>query len=229
MMKKFPVIILMMGMLFHASAQEDHSGVRFGLTLSPQLSWMPAGDNNIEGNGTAFGFSYGLLMDFLIPKNYAFATGIIISSDGGGLSYLQPTAFNTFGKDSVFAAGTNVDYRLQYIVIPLSIKLRTNQIGYITYFGQFGLRGGINVRSRANLTNLAGNTLDEKINFGEDVTPFDLGLLVGGGFEYEITGNTALHVALQYYNGFIDVTDNPAGYKSKATLNHLRLQLGVFF
>jgi len=213
---------------FSQSAPPPDKGIRFGLTASPQLSWMTASDKDLNGNGSYIGYQYGLLVDFLIPKNYAFSTGFLFNGCGGNLTYLQPTEFHTFG-DSLFAAGTNVDYRLQYIVIPLTLKLRTNQIGYITYFGQFGFRAGVNIRSRANLSDLGGATLDEKIDFGEDVTPFDVGLLVGGGLDYEITGNTALHVALQYYNGFIDVTDNPNNYKTKSTLGNLILELGVFF
>jgi len=58
---------------------------------------------------------------------------------------------------------------------------------------------------------------------------FDFGLLVGGGLDYEITGNTELHAALQYYNGFLDVTDNPQDSQSKSTMGALILELGVFF
>lgn len=106
------------------SAQD--SGVRFGLSLSPQISWLSSNDKGLEGNGSYLGFSYGLLMDVLIPTNYAFATGLLISYDGGKLTYTDSTKFNTF-PDNVYPAGTQVDYRLQYIEIPLSMKLRTNQ------------------------------------------------------------------------------------------------------
>lgn len=225
-MKKL-IIILLTGLCsLQVSAQD--SGVRFGLTVSPQISWMSAGDNGLAGNGSYFGFSYGLLMDVLIPTNYAFATGIIVSYDGGNLTYLDSTKFNSF-PDDVYPAGTDVDYRIQYIEIPLSLKLRTNQIGYITYFGQFGVQGGIVVRSRADIATLNGVMDEEKVPFGKDVTPGNFGLLLGGGLEYEISGKTALLAALQFHNGFIDVTDNPQGYKKSSTLSHFRLQLGVYF
>lgn len=227
-MKKLPPILILFLSMNIAHAQESEKGVRFGLTLSPQLTWMSAADKNLEGNGTYFGYEYGLLMDILIPKSYAFATGLLFNNSGGKLTYLEPTKFNTYG-DSLFEAGTHVDYRVQHIVIPLTLKLRTNQVGYITYFGQFGFRGGINIKSRADISDLGGATLDEKVDFGEDVAPFDFGLLVGGGLNYEITGNTALHAGLMYYNGFIDVTDNPEGYKTSSTLGGLKLELGVFF
>lgn len=227
-MKRLFAIAILLCCIRSAFAQDEQKGVRFGLTFSPRLSWMTASDKNLNGNGTYIGYEYGLLMDILIPKNYAFATGFLFNGCGGKLTYSDPVKFNTY-NDSIFAAGTNVDYRLQYIVIPLTMKLRTNQIGYMTYYGQFGFRGGINIRSRADISNLSGNTLDEKIDFGEDVGPVDFGLLVGGGLDYEITGNTAIHVGIQYYNGFIDVTDNPQDYKSSSSLGALKLELGVFF
>jgi hypothetical protein len=204
------------------------SGFRFGLTLSPQISWMVSGDNGIDASGAYFGFAYGLLVDILIPKNYAFATGIILSYDGGKITYLDSTKFNSLPLIG-YPAGSAVDYHVQYIEIPLSMKLRTNQIGYITYFGQFGLQGGVAIRSRSDITALDVSLNKQKQDFSKDVTPANLGLLVGGGLEYAISGNTSLLAALQFVNGFIDVTDNPKDFKKKSTLDHIRLQLGVYF
>jgi len=231
-MKKFLLLAVMVmfteKMVAQDVAQDDNNGIRLGLTLAPQISWMNAGDKNISANGSYFGFSYGLLLDYVFKKNYAFSSGVVVSYDGGKLTYLTSTKFNTYG-DSLFVPATVVNYRNQYIEIPITLKLRTNQIGYITYFGQFGLQGGVRIRSRSDVSNATLSINEIKIDFSKDVTLPDLGLLIGGGIEYEITGNTALLAALQFYNGFIDVTDNPKGYATKSTLNHLRLQLGVYF
>ena len=226
-MKRIVIICFFIVTGLNAFAQVE-GGARFGLQLSPQLSWMTAGDGEIKKNGSNFGFAYGLLLDINIPTNYAFSTGLSISYEGGGLNYIEPTQFNSF-PDSTFNAGTSIDYRLGYIEIPLTIKLMTNEIGYVTYFGQFGLLGGINIRSKADITSLNGNINTENEDFGPDVTPGNVSLLVGGGLEYNFTGNTSLLVGLQFTNGFVDVTDNPKDFVSKSALNHFRLQLGVFF
>ncbi len=222
-MKKIFMFLLLCISSYNTFSQEIPSRFRFGLTLSPQISWLSAVDNGLEGKGGNLGFAYGLLMDLSIPENYAFATGLLISSDGGKVSYLDSIKFNAL-PDTLYPAGTTVNYHIQYIEIPLSMKLHTNQIGYITYFGQFGLQAGIAIRSRADIENSV-----TKQNFGKDVTPGNLGLLLGGGLEYALTGNTSGLIGLQFTNGFIDVTDNPSGFKRKSTLNHLRLQLGVYF
>ena len=97
------------------------------------------------------------------------------------------------------------------------------------YFGQFGLQAGIAIRSRADIDALDDKLDVAKADFSKDITPANVGLLLGGGLEYELTGNTALLAGLQFVNGFVDVTDNPQDYKKKSTLNHFRLQLGVYF
>ncbi len=223
-MKKFIMIAVLILFTEKLFAQRDSTnGIRLGLMLSPQIAWMNGGDKNIQSNGTYAAFSYGLLMDVIFQRNYAFSTGIIVSYDGGKLTYTDSTQFNSYGSSVNFAPPTNVDYRTQYLEIPLTMKLLTNQIGYITYFGQFGLQGGIRVRSRADVGG------DNKVDFSQDVTLPDLGLLIGGGIEYELSGKTAFLTSLQFYNGFIDVTNNPSAFKTKSTLNHLRLQLGFYF
>ena len=226
-MKKLTVAFLLVIFSLSSFAQND-GGVRFGLQLSPQISWLTAGDAEIKNDGSNFGVAYGLLLDLNIPSNYAFSTGLSISYEGGGLSYVDSTKFNTF-PDNVYAAGTRVDYHLGYIEIPVSLKLMTNKIGYVTYFGQFGILGGINIRSKADITLSNGNNSAEREDFGADVTPGNISLLLGGGLEYNFTGNTSLLAGLQFANGFVDVTDNPQDYKTKSVINHFRLQLGVFF
>ena len=233
MMKKI-IFVIACGLLFYpafsqtTATDSNDPGLRFGLTASPQITWMSASDKGLKSNGSYIGYEYGLLMDVIIKGNYSFGTGLLFNGSGGKLIYVDSSSFNTY-PDSVFTPGMNVDYRLQYITIPLTLKLHTNQIGYITYYGQFGFRPGINIRSRADISYPTDRPLDTKVDFGADVGPFDFGLLVGGGFDYAIAGNTAIHVGLQYYNGFIDVTDNPNNYKTKSTLSGLKLELGVFF
>ena len=82
-MKKTLTLLLLLLLVKTSFAQDEDKGVRIGLTLSPQLSWMTAGDQALSSNGTYLGLCYGLLLDVLIPKNYAFATGLIVSSGGG--------------------------------------------------------------------------------------------------------------------------------------------------
>jgi hypothetical protein len=62
-------------------------------------------------------------------------------------------------------------------------------------------------------------------DLSEEVKFLNVGLLIGGGFQYSLGGNTALIVALIYNNGFTDVLKD----EEKVALKSLSLKLGVMF
>ena len=122
----------------------------------------------------------------------------------------------TYGK-------SETELKLQYVDIPLSLKLRTNEIGYITYLGQIGFDLGINIGAKTAIEvfDAAGNTFfsadDEKIS--DEINLFRAGLVVGAGAEYNISGNTAIVLGLSYHNGFTNIYDFD---RSKRTIKHKR-------
>ncbi len=205
--------------------------VRFGLTFSPQYAWMKSsnldfGADNMQvtNTGGKLGFDYGLLLDFILDNNerYAFGTGLVISHTGGNLT--------TKTQDSTGALLLTIDQniKLQYIEIPLTFRLRTNEIGYLTYYGQFGLDLGIGIAKRVDQTytpdptNLSGINL-KLANF----IPLNLGLYISGGVEYSLSGNTSLLVAPFFKNGFTNVIND--GDKEKTAINNIGLRLGILF
>ena len=60
------------------------------------------------------------------------AGGRLISSD---TTVMEFTNFN-----ATVLPGNPVIYKIQYLSIPIGLKLQTNQIGYITFFTDLGLR-----------------------------------------------------------------------------------------
>lgn len=217
-----PVVVSLSVMAFqHVSAQDQK--VNFGLQISPLLSWMKPDVKTISSTGNRFGFSYGLMLDYNLTQNYAFSTGLTVAQNGGTLKYDNLLAFKTETKTDTFPANSEVSYRLQYIEIPLCLKLKTNEIGYMTYFGQFGLSTGINIKAKGDIKNGSKDLVDEKIN--KEVNFLNLGLIMGGGVEYSLGGKTALQGGLYFNNGFVDVTDD----KDKAILNYLSLKVGIMF
>lgn len=213
-------------------------GVRFGLTFSPNLSWVkPDGQDN-EKTGNRFGYSFGLLVDVPIGdnENYAFATGVLLNNTGG--------KFTTTGSydngDTINPVVTNVDlestYKLRYIEVPLTIKLKTNEIGYITYFGQIGFGTAFNIRSKADVETveaITGNvTLEEDRDIGDNTNLFKASLIVGGGLEFNITGDTRLMAGIMYNGGFTNIADgvqDNEGKDVKVQQNYIQLSLGVYF
>jgi opacity protein-like surface antigen len=203
------VIALMGGMAAHA---QDTKKFRLGLELCPNLGWISSDDKSIKNDGTRLGFRFGLLGDVMLGSNanYYFSTGAFLNSVGA--KTLTTTA------DSLPAVKGEV--KLQYVEFPLSIKLKTNEIGYMTYFGQIGFDLGINVSAKASYAD------SDFVNVSDDTNLLRMALLVGGGVEYNFSGNTSALLGLKYSNGFTSVND---GDGPDARLHYFEITVGALF
>lgn len=206
-----------------AGSLTAQSNVRFGLTATPLFQWPNILDPTTKNDGMKLGLQYGLLMDFLIGQNerYAFHTGFMHSM--GGLRLQVADA------DS---SGPRVDKRnlkVQHIDIPLSIRLRTNEIGYMTYYGQFGFTPGITVSRRIDQTSSSEEAQYTFTNQKtKDVKPFNIPLSLGGGVEYSVGGGTSLMAGLFFDNGFTNFYDG-SGVTDRITMRRIGLRIGVLF
>lgn len=231
-MKKLLSIFALALVTISAIAQ-DKASFHFGLKAAPSLAWLRTDTKGLEGNGSKLGFTYGLITEFNFADRYSFATGIDVAYRGGKLKNLI-TIKNGTGGDSTISTESNST--LQYIEIPITLKLKTNEIGYLTYYLQAGLAPGINIRSRQNnnistqsvnngtTTNYSSSEKD--VDIKSDINTFNLSMVIGGGVEYTLSGSTVLLAGIQFNNGFLDVLDNK---NAKANSNYLALTLGILF
>ena len=224
------------------------------------VGWMKPDSKFITNEGNSLRFGFGMMIDKHFTENYAIGTGIEISQYGGSLSFRETGRIA--GQDVIWR--TQREYDLRYIEIPLTLKLRTNEIGYITYWGQFGITAGMNFRAKADdeidyesvkfQTDASTNwiksdlpsltSLDNDIK--DDIQLFRVGLLVGAGIEYGLSGNTSLIAGITYNNGFTNAlkgdhvqTDDrdevvfesqkPKTSKLKAMTNIISLNVGIKF
>lgn len=207
--------------------------VRIGLQISPEMTWFKAQDKEITSDGARPGFSFGPMVDFRFGNNYAIGTGINIVNAQGRLFYeTDSTKFNSF-KDDTYYRHTLATYRVRYVEIPVLLRLSTNEIGYMTYFAHFGFMPGFKIGAKGSVVDDPSSPPDgpAKVDedLGKDVTFPNMSLAVGIGLAYSLTQTTSLYVSAGFVNGFIDVTDNPKGYKSKAVLNRVPLTVGIWF
>lgn len=223
---------------------QDDASVRFGIRLAPNMSWLRPDTRGVESNGNILGFTFGLLTEFPVGNtgNYQFATGLFLNNVGGGYTYDFTFVENVGQADQVKALTT--DIALRYVEVPFTIKMMTNEIGYMRYFGQLGISAGFNIRAKAdvevplvdaNLNNgtpvARGFQILEGEDISDDINLFRAALVVGGGVEYNISGNTNLMVGITYNNGLTNINrreiyDNK---KAKIANDYLELTLGVFF
>ncbi len=220
-------------------AQNEGRSVRLGLSIAPNLGWIKPTGKLVESDGSRLGFRFGLMTDFLIGKNanYAFATGIYMNNVG--FKYARDYGYTTTtvqvnGPDTTTITTTHTAseagiMKLQYVEIPISIKLKTNEIGYMTYFGQLGFDTGFRVAAKGDYETVRhdGTVKLEDEDAKDNAAELRVALLVGAGFEYNFSGNTSALVGLKYSNGFTNVFDNDD--LGQAKLHYAELTLGVLF
>jgi hypothetical protein len=222
-MKKLCVALFFLGLTSRLFAQQAAPpyDFRLGLTAHPTFGWIKA--ENGKGNGLGLGFSYGLIGDFNFAENYSFSTGLTVTTING-----KSTEANTppFHDPSSAATAYNIRYKLQYIEIPLTVKLKTTKIGYVRWYGQFGLSNDFNIGARWNVDQVGGARVADDANAKDYINFYRAGLILGGGGEFDVAPHTSLTVGLTFNNGFTNISDTDNG----SVRNHyLGLNFGVFF
>ncbi len=197
--------------------------LRFGISIDPMISWFSPGSKHIKKDGSGLGYNIGLTMEKYFMDNYAFATGISITGLSANLLYEDSVYIDTGEEGTkLLRPGSTAGYNLQYITLPVSLKLRSNQIGYITYFARIGLDIQVNVKATADAT----NRQLEKDNVNKEISLLNFSYFLGGGIEYSLGGTTALEAGLFFNNGFMDILNNRS---YNAAINYLSLRLGIMF
>jgi len=199
-------------------------GFRLGFQASPQLSWMNSDKVGISNHGVQAGLKYGLETDLFIAgsKRYCINTGLFVSNHSFSALYNLEQSFQL--DQRIFDKEVTVKYKLNYLEVPINIKLKTDQFYRSTFYGQFGLTNQINL----NATAVSDDNQLSNTNVNKNIVMYNVAMLVGAGCEYDLAGNTALNIGLQYTNGLMDITTiNNLDEKTK--FNSLRLILGIMF
>lgn len=217
-MKKITLISVLLLAFLATGIAQNQKFFRFGIMGSPNIAWMKPESKHLETKGLRLTFGYGLAAEFTLADNYSLATGIESAYNGGGLQWVDTLK------------STTATYKLQYLEIPLTLKMKTNEINYITYFARFG--GGLNMRLRSDADfeykDLAGNPLDSPsdVDIKSDINLFRISFIIGLGIEYSLGGTTSILVGVNFNNGLTDV------FKDKdmnAKNNYISVNMGILF
>ncbi len=201
-----------------APASKSSRSLSFGLQASMNTSWITSDNKGYINDGLKVGLNYGLVTDFSLAdnQNYYFSTGVVFVNTPVAMS--SPGAYflgNTSAITGRFVESSTeaLSYKLRYIQIPLSLKMKTAEIGYIKYFGQFGFTPGFRIRARkaGTITYDSGTEEVEEVDASDDISNLRLGIEIGGGIEYNLTGNTNLVVSLTYNAGFTNILNGNGG------------------
>jgi opacity protein-like surface antigen len=220
-----------------------HAQVKIGLRSAPHLTWASSDNKNTFSNGTRINASYGLMVDYYFVDNYAIGTELSILSLGVNVN-IKKDRYNGVGvggRNYPALANLNYDYRLQYFQIPLLIKMRTNEIGHLRYYGEFGFSAAFRTNAKADiqttglkLQNVNVNNPEEedrisftdKPEFRDDVALFRAGIIIGAGVQYNVIGNSLLQLGIRYEDGINSFTKST---QWKTSVNYVALNVGFIF
>ncbi|OFX87802.1 MAG: hypothetical protein A2W99_15915 [Bacteroidetes bacterium GWF2_33_16] len=219
-MKKYLIIFILTISVAKVAFSQN---TRFTVFVDPKFSWMTPDLKNFESDGSKLGVNIGLNIDKFFATNYALMTGISIDNTGGFLINSEDSvAIKTNSGRDTIPKGDVLEYKLQYITIPIGLKLKTNEIGYFTFFTHLGINAGINIKATGEVDNYEL----ENENISDEIKLFNLGYYIGAGIEYSIGGNTAIVLGLTYTNGFVDITTDS---NNKVTNSNIAIRIGVLF
>lgn len=223
-------VILIMFLLLNIAAVQAQTNfirenrVRLGFKLDPTVFWLQPQESGIDRNSSRAGVSFGIMADFLLDETgrYAIASGLQVSTTGSTLKYEANKGLEEYKQ-----IPAEYKLKLTYVEIPFALKLKTDTDNGLGLWGQFGTYLGFPVRGRADVISLQAN--DDKVNVLRNITPINVGMLIGAGVEYPLGDRLTGMVGLSYRNGFIDVTRNGKWDDGKVNMNSFALNLGLFF
>jgi len=222
-MKKVFFIIAGSLLLSSMAVNAQTQNRRFSIFADPQLSWFTSDTKRFEPNGPVGGFNIGFTADKYFADRYAFFTGLSINNLGGNLLY-KDAGYELVTRDSTYdiAAGTSVKLKAQYLTVPLGLKFKTNEIGYISFYAQVGVSGYIRLKASAWETE---NQIDKETATDQFTLAF-ASYNIGGGIEYSLGGPSSLQAGIVYTSGITEAYK--AGY-GKVSLGSLSLRIGIVF
>lgn len=209
-----------------ASAQFE-----IGLKVSPSITSLRAEspvDHNFASDGSQLGFGGGLVVDYFFGENYAFSTGLLLTGKGGTISYADAS-----GSNSPLVVKPKIN--TQYLELPVTIKLFTNEIAPATrlYF-QVGPSLNIPIGTRIDGNKFFTDPATNKENKASDYVYYvDVDIMAGAGVEYQLAKSTKIFAGLSYHRGLVNIDHyfaNTRGFKDVTIKNSsVGLDLGIKF
>ena len=230
-MKKVFTFFLLFLFSIALSAQEakstDMKNMRFGVTVLPALNWYkPADPKKFKNEGVVPRLGVLINGEYSFSANFAMGFGIGIASAGGKITFLDSVRYaidddkilkwtDTTTTSKSYLLKTR-DYNASYFLIPISLKMRTNEIGYMRYFFEprfnIGIRKNVRADDVVNDWRSSNEVKQEKLNINTDMAPICMSVTLSGGGEYYLSGSTAFVFALGYQYGLSNAVKGTSDY-----------------
>jgi len=221
--KKAIMIAVFLAFILQASFAQDY---RYGLYLSPMITWFGTDVDNISNKGARAGFSANITAERHLTDNWYFTSGLGFSAVSGRLENSYPSFFRFPNHTSTIPEGESVVYRLQYLSIPVGAKIKTTETSYLVYFAEFGLDPKVAISRRVDIPSIG---VDGERASGE-IKSLNAGYHLMGGAEYSIDGNASLILGIGYESNIFDTTrDYETNESDRSTQKMIRFIFGINF
>lgn len=212
------------------------AGMKFGggVALEFRLAKVASFQTGIRihGEGGKVKYNNGDMQN----QNSNIVNYFYINADDEIAEYLAPDTLSAFYSNAATKGKTHYQlnerqYKATYVTIPLVLKLKTKEIGTLTYFGQFGFNASFRWKATANdevtkinqsytsanVFTLGAAETKSKVDVTKDVSFFKAALTFGLGAEMNLSGTTSLTFGLNYNLGFTNSVKSDSDYLAKRT------------
>ncbi|MBC6400949.1 MAG: PorT family protein [Ekhidna sp.] len=197
-------------LLFIISAVSTSAQTRLGVKLAPVVTSNRVTNDaqSVDNDGAAFKMSVGLIVDKPLSDTYFLSSGLV---------YIPKKA--AFRTDTTYSE----EYSLQYLQIPLTLKLFTNEMAP-DLKAYFQMGGSFEVK--------VFEEEEDPDHFAvKSFNPIDFSVILGTGIEYRAGINTTLFGGVSYQRGLINAVNETDARADDLQIRNtvLSIDLGVKF
>ncbi len=213
-MSKYILIVCLCVLSIISANAQFKLGIQFSPTLSTNRIEASSDSLNLDTDGTGLRMALGPIIDYQIKDNYYFSSGLLFVSKRVGIESTRVDGDGLPNRET---------YSLQYLQVPLSLKLLTNEVSLDKkFYFQLGttLEFAIDEKSKGDTNFLI-----------DDFAFFDSSLLLGFGLEFRLGVNTTLFGGFSYHRGLANVVGEQAALDTEIKMknDYLSLDMGIKF
>lgn len=186
-MKRILLVFFFLSVLTSAQAQ-----ISVGLKLAPALSFNRMSteelDHRFDPDGLGGRFVFGPVFDYYLGENYDFHTAVLFVPKRVGITVVDEVNDTTWSES----------YKLQYIQIPVALKMYTDEVAHDKKI-YFIVGGLLDIKIFEEAIDPA-NVLIDRFKFA------DVSAVLGAGLQTRIGSGTLLETGFSYCRGLSNVT-----------------------
>ncbi len=193
--------------------------VKIGLRFSPSYNINRVSSLSdtlaLSPQQASFKMVLGIVTEFAFTDTYSFTTGLAFAPKTVGINFV--------GENGGSYANTSEEYKIQYLQVPLLLKLYTDD--YLP-----GSRIFFQVGSMMDIKIFDSPTNNDFV-FIEKFLPIDASAVLGVGTEMELGISTIIFGGLSYNRGLANIASKtvPVDAKPVVKNDYFQLELGIKF